>query len=519
MTDLKDRNDLKRSDELIEKAISTIEECSMLERGSKILIALSGGKDSVCLTDILSKISEKYGISLGACHLNHMIRGEEALRDEGFSRKLCEGYGIEFFAKRVDIPKKAKDEKKSVEEAARDARYEFFGELSEKHGFDRIATAHTLSDQCETVLFNMIRGKGLISVSGIPAVRDLSASSDKNGVKLIRPIISLTTDEVMEYVRINSLPYVTDSTNNDTVYARNLIRHEIIPRMKRLNPSFEKSIRELTVEAENYHGLIKDECDAVFEDNIDIGGSGFALLSPAVSLAADENRRAVLYEYLFRMLPKEKASSLTRERFEAIRDLLLKIQRDKASHIGKEIVLGNGIVCVFERETFGFIEKEHNSRSRGKNTDISFPGVSDVGDDEEKRIPISFGENDISFAECIISAEKCTFFDVPEKTDKKSMTIYVDLEIMNRGLYVRMRKNGDKVVYGGMSHSIKNILAEAGVPSHKRNSVPVLCDSEGIVWVPGGTVCDRCNPLRSDGKDKASDESLVKITYIIKAQP
>ncbi len=516
MTDLKDKNDIKVSDELVSKAEAAIKSYAMLERGDKVLIALSGGKDSVCLTDILSRISSRYGITVAACHLNHMIRGEEAFRDEEFSRKLCEEYRMEFFFKRVDVPEKAQNEKKSIEEAARDARYEFFAELSVRHGFNKIATAHTLSDQCETVLFNIIRGKGLISVSGIPAVRELDALSD-DGVKLIRPIISLTTEEVMEYVRIHSLSYVTDSTNSDTVYARNLIRHEIIPLMKKMNPSFEKSVRELSSEAKNYHELIKDECDSFFEDNIDRSGGSFSPLAPAVFLAQDKKRRAVLYEYIFRMLPKEKKASLTRERFEAICDYLFTIHEKNVSHVGKEIALGNGLVCVFEKDSFGFIEKEHSSRKKNRaSSELSCDGAAD-NDGKEEFIPIRFGENYICFSDCIIKVERCTEAIKAESLNKKNMTIYVDADTADNGLYARMRRSGDKVIYGGMSHSVKNILAEAGFPSHKRDSVPVICDKEGIVWVPGGTVCDRCNPLRVQSSCKtAVSENTVKITYVSK---
>lgn len=213
---------------LVHKAVS---DHNMLSPSDSVIIALSGGADSVSLLHILCKMREELSLNLYAAHLNHNLRGEEAVRDESFCKILCKNYNVELFTKSVDIKALSEQKKISAELCGRLERYKFFEELSFKLNA-KIATAHTASDNAETVIFNLIRGAGLKGMTGIAPVRD----------NIIRPLIYVTRAEVEAYCAENKLDFVTDSTNLSDDYTRNKIRHNIVTACREINPGFEKNI-------------------------------------------------------------------------------------------------------------------------------------------------------------------------------------------------------------------------------------------------------------------------------------
>ena len=210
--------------------IQTIEKYKLLENGDKIIVALSGGADSVTLLDMLYSVKELYNLKIYASHINHGLRGEEADRDENFCKILCKIYNTELFVKKADIKILAKEQKISEELCGRNVRYSYFEELSQNLSA-KIATAHTASDNIETLLFNITRGS---SVTGAGAI------TPKRG-NIIRPLIMLTREDIEQYCEQNNLEYVTDSTNLTDDYTRNKIRHQVIPVLKQINPQLELS--------------------------------------------------------------------------------------------------------------------------------------------------------------------------------------------------------------------------------------------------------------------------------------
>ena len=210
--------------------IQTIEKYKLLQNGDKVIVALSGGADSVTLLDMLNSVKEIYNLTIYASHINHGLRGEEADRDENFCKILCKIYNTELFVKKADIKILAKEQKISEELCGRNVRYSYFEELSQNLSA-KIATAHTASDNIETLLFNITRGS---SVTGAGAI------TPKRG-NIIRPLIMLTREDIEQYCEQNNLEYVTDSTNLTDDYTRNKIRHQVIPVLKQINPQLELS--------------------------------------------------------------------------------------------------------------------------------------------------------------------------------------------------------------------------------------------------------------------------------------
>lgn len=228
---------IKADNTLPEKVRAAIDDYNMLERGDAVVVALSGGADSVSLLCALTELSGELGISVSACHVNHMLRGEESDRDMRFCEELCGRLGAELSVLKTDVRARQKKHE-SIEECARRVRYDFFEQVSEGK---KLATAHSSCDSAETVLLNLLRGTGLKGLCGIPPVRG----------RIIRPLIYCTRAEVEEFCRSRGQSYVTDSTNLDTDYTRNKLRHNIIPHLLEINGSFyntvsrmEKSLRE-----------------------------------------------------------------------------------------------------------------------------------------------------------------------------------------------------------------------------------------------------------------------------------
>lgn len=218
---------------MIDKVKGTILEFNMIPQSPcKVTVALSGGADSVALLYSLYFLRDELGISLSACHVNHNLRGKESDRDETFVRRLCRRLDIPLYVKNVKVLDFV-GKHESVELVARNIRYSFFNEL----GDDRlIATAHTASDNCETVLINLIRGTALSGMCGIPPKRD----------NIIRPLIDCTREDIESFCKEHSLSFVTDSTNLSTDYTRNKLRINIIPELKRINPSLTASISRMS---------------------------------------------------------------------------------------------------------------------------------------------------------------------------------------------------------------------------------------------------------------------------------
>ena len=217
--------------DFIGKVRGAVKAFNMLQNSDSVIVALSGGADSVSLLHALIGLKAEYNLTLFAAHINHNIRGGEALRDENFVRELCEKNDVELFVKSVDIPSLAREKGRSEELCGREVRYDFFEELREKLSA-KVATAHTASDNAETVIFNLTRGAGVNGLSGILPIRD----------NIIRPLIYVTRDEVEEYCSKHKLEFVTDSTNLQDEYTRNKIRHLVIPVLKELNPDFENTV-------------------------------------------------------------------------------------------------------------------------------------------------------------------------------------------------------------------------------------------------------------------------------------
>ncbi len=412
--------------------LHTINKYEMIKKGETVAVGVSGGADSVCLLHFLSLIREDYGIVVKVVHVNHNIRGEEAKRDENFVKALCESLGVEFICFNVDVPKKAKELSIGEEECARKLRYECF----EKVECDKIATAHTLSDSAETVIFNLARGTGLKGVCGI---------SPKRG-KIIRPLIELTRADTEKYCRDNALLFVTDSTNLCDDYTRNKIRHNVIPILKEINGGFEKNIGRFTETAINENNFI-DLCalELVKKATFEGGYKREVLLSA---------HTAVLKRAVAILLSSKMQKDTEYRHIELCCNI---IKNGKGSlEIGKDLFfeVSNDIIRFRSAET--------------EQSNLSWEIKAGIG-----KTTTLFGSYEIFL------------YNSDEIREKKIYNCIAADNIDTEKLILRSRRSGDEFtsIKRKNTKTLKKIFIENKVAKKDRHKKALLCFGNEILWV------------------------------------
>lgn len=412
---------------MIEKAIiDTCKEYSLIPKGSVVTVALSGGADSVTLLYALNRLKDKLGITVKAAHLNHLIRGDEAFRDEEFVKNLCSSLDIPLICEEIDVPKLAKEQNLSLETAARKVRYEFLNRVCED---GLIATAHTASDNLETVLLNLARGSAIGGLCGIPIRRD----------NIIRPIISVTREEIEKYCAENNLSFVTDSTNLSDDYTRNKIRHSIVPVLKEINPKIEKSVLKTSRSVTNISNMIKIEADNYITKNFNhnkLDVSSFGELNPEIA-------KQVIIEFVKIC---DRRISLEACHIESIYKICLKC--------GK-----TGI--------------PNNKYCQNKN------GYLFVGSNDENLKKTEFSVEIIK---------------ITENVNNLLLNNSLDCDKIVGKLVLRTRMSGDSIrlVNRGCTKNLKKLYNECSVPVNIRNTLPVIADDLGVVWIHTIGVAERC---------------------------
>lgn len=460
----------------------------LLENSFAVTVGFSGGADSVFLLSYLKERlpSEK---KLVALHLNHMLRGAEADRDEAFCRSFCEEKDIDFVSKKADVYKISEAEKQGIEECARNQRYLFFDEcrkeIAKKHSVAEetilTATAHNADDNMETVLFNAARGSGALGLCGIPPVRD--------GV-IIRPVLCISSEEIRSSLKAAGQAFVFDFTNAEDEYTRNRIRHRVVPALKEINPSVEKAFLRLSEAL---------RCDEAYFQN-------------EAAMALGENRRSGEAKTdCLRGLPR---SVLVRALFM----LYSEVSRDGALS-GKNL---DDIISFIENCKKGELHLPDHVTVR---IDENMIFCREKNKTKEKipsyKEPLKDGINEFSCLGFVLSI--CDINNSPLTEGQKDVTYNINGNIYNYliktelnndkiigSLYVRNRREGDTYFIGGHHKKVKKLFCDSKVPAFERDKIPLVCDDEGILWIPGF-------PARDGTAFKGDGESL-KIKYYYKKE-
>lgn len=441
----------------------TIRKNSLLFDGDSVLAALSGGADSVCMLDVLCKLKSEFNISVAAAHLNHMIRGEEADSDQRYVTKLCKAMGVKLHTKSVNVPEIAKRDGTSEELAGRNARYDFFEELSKKHGYTLVATAHNRNDKAETVLMRIIRGTGIDGLAGIKYRRE-------DGV--IRPVLDVERADIEAYCTENKLEYCTDSTNISCDYTRNRIRNELIPYLEeKFNPSLLDTICSLADNArddadfmnsyaERLYKRINSPMPKRYPDLLDI--ETLKILEPAIC------SRVIRIALKNKM---GKAYTPQKLHVEAIKSLF-----DK--NTGACVELSGGLKAYVK---YGWIEL---STEKDKEEE-AFCYEIELDNDSS----CDFGELDFEITEDF------------KKIKKNQAVVSYDL-LEDKKLFVRSRKAGDRMVFfeDGRTRKIKDYFIDKKIPRGERGKIPLLCTDREVIAIIGHRISEIYKPNNTTKK-------------------
>ena len=244
----------KRLDIVEEKFLNTVRDYNLIESGDVIVVGVSGGPDSITLLTCLNKYKEKFNYKIIVAHINHLIR-KDSTEDEQFVENYCKKNDIPIFIKRAKVEEIAKKEKRGTEETGRRIRYEFFNEVLKKNNANKIAIAHNMNDNAETMILNLIRGTGLQGLEGI---------RPRNN-NIIRPLINCKREEIESYCKKNNLNPRIDSTNSENIYRRNIIRNKILPSLKEINPNIVETLSRTTKIIRENNTYIKKSSQEIFE--------------------------------------------------------------------------------------------------------------------------------------------------------------------------------------------------------------------------------------------------------------
>ena len=415
-----------------------INKYGMLEKGDGIVLGLSGGPDSVCLFLVLMALQQEYGLSICAAHINHMIRGKDADEDEAFVERLCAAYDIPLIVERIDIPALVRESGRSVEEEARMARYQVFDRLAAQleQELDRpvkIAVAHNADDNAETVLFHMARGCGLDGMCGILPKRG----------RIIRPLLEVPKQEILELLEENGQDYCIDGTNSDIEYDRNRVRANIIPELRQINPQALRHISAMTENLTEVSEYLELEAKGLLEM---ARSDGDSIRKRTLLTAPRIIRMQALKLYLSKYMPNEKDVS--------------KIHLEQAE-------------ALLTTEGEKYLDLPHKKRL------VSSYETMSVVDQKEERPDRDMPTGNFQFREFVLTGQA----EYPRNTYTK----WFDCDKISGEIVVRNRMEGDYLTINseGGTKSLKQYFIDEKIPKNMRDTIPLVCDGSHVMWVVG----------------------------------
>jgi len=486
---------------LAKRIFTSLKKQEMVRAGERVGVGVSGGADSVALLMVLLELRDWLGIVLSVAHLNHKLRGAAADADEKFVAKLAAKHGLEFHRESVDVAARARREKANLEDAGRRARYEFFARLVAEGKVDRVAVAHTVDDQAETVLAHMLRGTGLAGLGGIHPRTE----------SVVRPLLDVRRAELRAYLRAKKQKWREDATNQDTARTRARIRKKLLPLLEREFQSgvveHLASLAEFAREDEEFLELLAQErCSALAkkdagETRIGLAGLFQALEKRDFNTAVTENTE--------KKEDKNKVEGTERFRFSALtkrmlRRLIEERKREKgqatgqitAQHIaavidlarhgenGKLVQLPGGVDVRREPDELVFRSNSPRLASR-----IAGKRRAEKTSATEYEHKIDFRNGDVTLrvpqAECVF---RLRVIDWPtNRGETKESGAVLDRDRLHLPLVLRGWRFGDKLQPAGhqKAHKLKRLLNEKRVSRWDRDGWPVLVSGGVLVWARG----------------------------------
>jgi len=472
-----------------QRVFDTIRTYRLIDEGESVLAGVSGGPDSVCLLHVLHSLADTLHIKLYAIHINHMLRGDEAKADEDYAADLCRELGIPFSVSYADVASIAKKQGMSVEEAGREARYREFGRYSGLIGASRIAVAHNRNDQAETVMMHIIRGTGTAGLVGMDHIRG----------NIIRPLLDIARSEIERYCTEAGLHPRTDSSNLREDYTRNRIRLGLIPYInEQFGVNMTDSLCRLSENAaEDNRYLDACACKA-FEKAADVKETGKVELDQMGMLELDLGKLRDMDPAIRNRVMKlaivhisGSSNGIGSVHYRMLSDLISGGCTGSCAELpnGIRAVLSYGLLRLFIEGSGTGQEKPVPSFSRL----IDIPGTTFIpGLDAEISAEVVFADN----------IDKC------ETLGYNPLVQYFDYAGLNKGIDIRNRQNGDifKPYRSNGTRKLKEFFIDIKIPREKRDSIPLVCADNEVVWIVGYKISDKF-------KVTENTKSILKLEY------
>lgn len=425
-----------------------------IRRGDTLVLAVSGGADSVALLLLLRIASRTLHLRLTVAHLNHGIRGAEADRDAAFVRRLCRRLRVRCITGRADVPRLARDTGISVEMAARDARYRFLSNVARAIHADAIVTAHNADDQAETVLLRLARGTSLHGLAGIPE------TGEHGGVRVVRPLLGTTRSEIVSFLKRRRQAWREDRSNRDPTYLRNFVRHEILPRMEEhINPRVREAIRRTADIVREEDAWLTSLASAYLKS---CAGDDGSLSIPALRCLHVAGVRRVLRLWLGGLgIPAGKIDY-------AVVDRIASMFMKKHS-----LAITRSLTVVSDSKRLIALHRNTGDEVTFRAARLPVPGtVVPAGATFSVKTSVKRG---------IIKDRTAEIGILPARASLNGDAI------RRRSLRVRPWQTGDRIRPLGLagSRKLQDVFVDAKLPADRRRAWPVLVCGSEIVWVPG----------------------------------
>lgn len=453
---------------MLDKIRKTIEEFRMLGRGDRIVVAVSGGIDSVVLLHALTGLAAEYRLFIVVAHLNHCLRGRESDRDEVFVKRFAEKLGVKFVCERIDARLLLK-KGDSLQDIAREARYLFFARIAKRYKADRIATGHNMDDQAETVLMKFMKGAGLGGLCGIPKVKG----------KYIRPLINITRKEIEEYAEGCRLKFVKDSSNKSAKYLRNRIRLKLIPILEEYNPSLKKDLARLSRILERDDLYLKDKAEGAYK-TIVVRRDRYVV---SMYLKKLNRLHGAIKARIFFMAVEELLGSSKGFYSYHVEDFLSLLRSD-APNLSINLP---GRLMVYKEYDIISIEKRQKAGNRRlkKEQQIFFEKILRING--KTSVVADNGFKIVEFKSKIHN-NKPALSEAGRISHAANQNAAIfDYDKLKFPLTVRNFRPGDRFVPLGMDghKKVKRLFQEKRISRRRRGLIPIVVSGDEIIWVAG----------------------------------
>lgn len=420
------------------------EENKLILRHQHIVVGVSGGADSICLLHILKTFQKEYNFKLTVAHVNHGMR-QEAKEDAMFVKSLCEEWGLPYKEHHCNIVQLAKEQKLSEEVVGRNERYNFFEKIRIEYGADQIAVAHTMNDQAETMLMRLIRGSGVTGLGAIMAKRG----------RIIRPLLTMSREEVEDYCDKHGLAYKEDATNKMDIYTRNKLRLQVLPILKReFNPKVIEAVSQAATQLQETENYLEMQTLIAYQSVVEKYKNGYS-----IHIEMLQSFHQVIQSRIIRMVMEKHMGSLKDIHYKNISDILDLSYKQS----GRSINIGKKSIAIREH---GYIRVIKEEKVLGYSRNLAL-GSNEVVECDKKVRMILLDDSQI------------------KQSYENTYTKNIDYDKISGNLQIRNRKPGDRILLKSGSKKLKDFFIDEKIPKTSRDNIIIIADKSNVIWIVG----------------------------------